>query len=179
MKAISLIFEYFPFKTDSGAARVGREQLKIATVEPLGNHIIYRRWFHLFSIRYHFFYFFHSLFIFYPFFILFFMSYSSFIIWFSFRDSFGIRCVVTRAYSIGVTSTCVKSISPKMKTVHLLTRNVQIIAQSWINIWCGFNDRRHSLWHGLIEGIEVLRGQSVSRPSFQIFTISDLNKPTS
>ena len=29
------------------------------------------------------------------------------------------------------------SISPKMKTIHLLTRNVQIIAQSWINIWCG------------------------------------------
>ena len=42
----------------------------------------------------------------------------------------------------------------------------------------GFNDRRHSSWHGLIEGIEVLRGQSVSRPSFQTFTISDLNKLT-
>ena len=37
------------------------------------------------------------------------------------------------------TTTWSLSISPKMKTVHLLTRNVQIIAQSWINIWYGIS----------------------------------------
>ena len=42
----------------------------------------------------------------------------------------------------------------------------------------GFNNGRRSSWHGLIEEIEVLRGWSVSRPSFQTFAISDLNKLT-
>ena len=46
-----------------------------------------------------------------------------------------------RAFCIGSSharkTTWSLSISPKMKTIHLLTRNVQIIAQSWINIWCG------------------------------------------
>ena len=79
-------------------------------------------------------------------------------------------------------TTCVKSISPKMKTVHLLTRNVQIFAHHgsiYGVVSPSFDDGRHSLWHGLIERIEVLREQSVSRTSFQTFPISDLNKPTS
>ena len=42
----------------------------------------------------------------------------------------------TTPSSLNVNTTCVKSISPKMETVDLLTRNVQIISQLWINIWC-------------------------------------------
>ena len=72
------------------------------------------------------------------------------------------------------------NIPPKMKTVCLLTTYKLLLNNGLMFgvVSPGFDDGRHSLWYGLIEGIEVLRGQSVSRPSFQIFTISDLNKPT-
>ena len=68
-----------------------------------------------------------------------------------------------------------------METVHLLSRNVQIIAQSWINICVvspDLNDGCHYSWHGLIEGIRVLWGDmspDLERHSFQT---SDLNKQT-
>jgi len=42
----------------------------------------------------------------------------------------------------------------------------------------GFNDGRHSLWHGLLEGIEVFRGDlspDLERNSFQTYASSDLN----
>ena len=40
----------------------------------------------------------------------------------------------------------------------------------------GFDDGRHSSWHGLIEGIEVLRGDLSLDLERDIFSISDLNK---
>ena len=43
----------------------------------------------------------------------------------------------------------------------------------------GFDDGRHSLWHGLMERIKVLRGDmspNLKRNSFQNFIISDLNE---
>ncbi len=45
----------------------------------------------------------------------------------------------------------------------------------------GFDDGRHSSWHGLIEGIEVLRGDlslDLEHDCFQTFAISNLNKLT-
>ena len=65
------------------------------------------------------------------------------------------------------------SISPKMKTIHLLTRNVQIIAQSWINIWCGIPWLKW--WLPLFEvwthrGNWGAPGWSVSRPWAPFFS---------
>ena len=81
-----------------------------------------------------------------------------------------------------VSTTWSISISSKMKTVHSLTRNVQIIAQSWINIWYGVSwlQWRLPLFVALIHrGNWGITGWYVSRPWAWTFAISDLNKLTS